>query len=390
MHRAFHVEVVARDARPDELHRPLLLVVVGRRRERRGVVAERLARVQPGGLRAGGEGGSIVNVASQYGLVGAVADHLHDRQPRRLGAACRHDLPLVPAEAPEGGGDRVPAGVDRDELAEVRVERLVFVAEQPDARPAAEHAHAVVRALVEVGVFAGRREVGVRLLVLQQHAVAVGDDVGRDVRRRERDALLDRLRGARPGGDGRVEDAVRGFEVLREVDVGQVERVGVLVEPMNLPVRRQIDLQGNAGQVEQVADGVLVLAAGEAPEPRLAVGRDRLSLGRDQLIMDCFRSRGGVNGGRAGFVLRWHLPGRDAVVDLHPPGDVLCVGRVELERGEVEPALLGVSVVARVAVRLEELGGRCREHGRREDEEAHAKPQRRKEYKRNESKPCKL
>ena len=288
--RPFHVEEVARDAGAGEGHRAPLAGVVRRRCERRGVEPDRLARVQPRDdfVLPLVNGGRVVVAENRAGVTAAapVPGELYDRQACRFGAARRQHLPLVPLERPQRSREPVAAGVDGDELVEVRAERLVLVAEQADARAVAERPHALVRALVEVAVFAGRREVRVRLLVLEQHPVAVHQDVRDEpVRVRERDALLDRLRGARPGGDGRVENAVGGFEVLREVHMRQVEGVGVLVEPVNLTVRREVDLERQAGQVEQVADGVLVLAAGEPPEPRLAVGGGRLPLGRDEVIM---------------------------------------------------------------------------------------------------------
>ena len=60
---------------------------------------------------------------------------------------------------------------------------------------------------------------------------------------------------------------VGGLDVLGEVDVRDVEGVAVLVEA----VRRAVGAagrpeSGDAGQVEQVADGVLVLGPGQAAE----------------------------------------------------------------------------------------------------------------------------
>src|SRR5213076_2542626 len=102
-------------------------------------------------------------------------------------------------------------------------------------------------------------------------------------------------------------------------------------------------------------DGVLVLGASHPPQSRLAVGGDRLPLCRNQIVVQRLRSRGDVGRRRARLVLRRHLPGRDAVVDLHPQREVVAVGRVELQRGQVEPALLYVGVVTGDAVRREEL-----------------------------------
>ena len=44
---------------------------------------------------------------------------------------------------------------------------------RPTLLPLLERAHALVRPLVEVPLLAGRREVGVGLLVLEQDAVAI-------------------------------------------------------------------------------------------------------------------------------------------------------------------------------------------------------------------------
>ena len=89
----------------------------------------------------------------------AVAGELHDGEPGRLGAAGGQHLALVPLEAPQRRADAIAARIDRDELDEVGVERLVLVAKQADAAAVAERAHALVGALVEVHVRAGGREV---------------------------------------------------------------------------------------------------------------------------------------------------------------------------------------------------------------------------------------
>ena len=132
-----------------------------------------------------------------------------------------------------------------------------------------------VGALVDVALLAGRGEVRVGLLVLQQHAVAVQQDVRDEAAVvRQRDPPRPHRRRLRPRRDGEVQDVVRRLDVLGHIDVGDVERVGVLVEPVRGAVGGEVRLEGDAGHVEQVADGVLVLPARQAPDtgPSLAPG----------------------------------------------------------------------------------------------------------------------
>src|SRR6185295_11073523 len=70
-------------------------------------------------------------------------------------------------------------------------------------------------------------------------------------------------------------------------------------------------------------------------------------------VLQGVEEHGALRRRRLGFLLGGHLAGLDAVVDLHPAGEVVDVGEVALERGQVEPALFRLRVVALDAVLLE-------------------------------------
>ena len=192
---------------------------------------------------------------------------------------------------------------------------------RPTLLPVAKRAHALVGALVDVPLLAGRREVRVGLLVLQQHAVAVHEDVGDEAAAvRERDALL--LDAGRPPAAWRwrVERVVGRLEVLGQVDVRDVERVAVLVEAVGRAVGGQIARQGDARHVEQVADRVLVLGPRQPAQAAIAGGwrpSRRRRANRAAMLTNAWRSSAvGWSASFGGI-----SPALDAVVDLHPAGE---------------------------------------------------------------------
>ena len=117
-------------------------------------------------------------------------------------------------------------------------------------------------ALIQMHVLAGRREIGIGLLVLEQYAVAVQENM-RDKAGgiRERDPLLRHGGSLRLRGDGHVERLIGRLDVLGEIDVRNIERIAVIVEPVRGAVGRQLALERNPGQIEQIAERVLLLYA---------------------------------------------------------------------------------------------------------------------------------
>ena len=209
-------------------------------------------------------------------------------------------------------------------------------------------------------VAVGDVEIRVRLEVLEQHALAVLQaDVTREVRIHQRHPLL--LYGGRIGlgGDGHVERAIRRLQVLRHVDVRNLQRVAVRVEAMRHAIRGQAGLQHDAGEIEQIAHGVLVLAPRQPTERRAIRGIDVRLLGLEQRVLQPLlkASRGGFR--RALLFLRRHLARRDAIVDLHPASEGVAIEEIRVQRGEVEVAFLALAVVAIEAIRLEVVGGRA-------------------------------
>jgi hypothetical protein len=79
----------------------------------------------------------------------------------------------------------------------------------------------------------------------------------------------------KPAGFGDVERVVGSLDVLGHVDVRDVESIAVVVEAMRHAVGGKFALQRNSGQVEQVAQRVLVL---DTREPAQAGLRRRLGL----------------------------------------------------------------------------------------------------------------
>src|SRR6185369_1300634 len=121
---------------------PTLARIVRDGRERRGVEPERVLVVQPElelvDLGTERRGGIVAVDGARVAAAPAVLAQVDDRQPGRLGAARRQDPALVPLEAPERRLHPVLAGIERGELLEAGLERLVLVAEDPDRGAAVE------------------------------------------------------------------------------------------------------------------------------------------------------------------------------------------------------------------------------------------------------------
>ena len=273
-------------------------------------------------------------------------------------------------EAPEGRADAISPRIERGEVQEIRVERLVLVPEEAHAAESVEGADPIVRVLVDVPLIARRGVFRVGLLVPQKDPVTVAEDVGHMPR--QRDVLLLEGRGIRPGGDGHVEREVGGLHVLRHVHMGDVERVAVLVEAVGGAVGGQAPLECDAGEVQEVAHGILIFPPREAAQGGAALAIEAGAVGGDEGPMQPFgHGRGGLGGG-APLLPGRHLPGGDALADLHPSGEGLRVGEVGLQRRQVEAALAALGVVAFEAVGLEEgrrafLDGRGRDAADEQD-----------------------
>ena len=104
-------------------------------------------------------------------------------------------------------------------------------------------------------------------------------------------------------GDGHVERLVGRFEVLGQVDVGDVQRVAVVVEAVRRAVGRQFALQRDAGQVEQVAHGVLVLDPRQPAHAGPALAGQLRLLRLDEHVVQRLQRRGGLRGRRPGLLL---------------------------------------------------------------------------------------
>ena len=165
-------------------------------------------------------------------------------------------------------------------------------------------------------------------------------------------------RGGGPRGDGEVEGVVGGLDVLREVDVRDVERVAVLVEAVRRAVGRQDGRRGGARQVEEVADGVLVLRPRQATERRPSRGREPGVLRVGQGPIEPAEEGPRLVERRPLPPFRRHLAGFDAIVDLHPAREALRVGEVRLGRGQVEPAFPRGPVMAAEASGFEDVADR--------------------------------
>ena len=371
--RAFHFEPVATEAGAGEGHRAALAVVVVDRSERRRVEPERLLEIQPRDelmhLRFERRRVVIAQHVAGMSAAATILGQLYGREPRGLDASRRQDLSLVPAEAPERRPDAIATRIKRGEFLKVRVERFVFVTKDADRTLLGKRAHAVVSAVVEMPLLARRREIGIGLLVLQQDGITVQEDDLHDVLGGERDPLVDRFRRLRPSRNGEIERMIGRLDILRQIDVRDVERVAVLVEAVRRPVRRQAALQGDAGQIEQVADRVLVLDARQTPDTRPACSIESRSFGRDQRLLERLQERVFLNHRRSRLFLRWHLTRFDAVMDFDPPREAFRIGvqLIELERCQIQSARLRRGIMAIEAMRLEKTqrlnGTRHLRHG---------------------------
>ena len=140
----------------------------------------------------------------------------------------------------------------------------------------------------------------------------------------------------------------------RDLEVGHVERLAALVEVVGLAVLGQPPGDPRPRDAQQVAQGVLILLAIEpTPDCPAFAGQGRPLRGDDRLrqALDEGLPSGGVGPGPP----TWrHLARLHAIVQLDPGGKVGEVARVELQAGQVEPALLAHVVVAGRAVVTDE------------------------------------
>ena len=169
--------------------------------------------------------------------------------------------------------------------------------------------------------------------------------------------------------------------------MGDIERGADLVVAPGLAVLRQFGFDLDPGNVEEVADRVLVFVGVEAAESGAA------ALGGDGVFVCGERGAQAIDelgerfGGRPWHRRRRHFTGGDAVMNFDPGGEVIRVGGFVAEFGEVEPCGGGGGVVAGGAVLLNEgvgagkgWGGshagsgekRGDQKGRREDLHQHA------------------
>jgi hypothetical protein len=145
---------------------------------------------------------------------------------------------------------------------------------------------------------------------------------------------------------------------LGHLDVGDVEGLARLVEPVPLAVLRQHLLDHEPGGLEEVADRMFVLEAVEPPPGRPAFSLLARAVGLGEGPREGPQEGAELQRIRTSLLGRRHLPVPGAVVDLHPGGEGLRIGRVKGEPGEVEAAFGGLRVMALEAVLLEK-GGRA-------------------------------
>ena len=119
---------------------------------------------------------------------------------------------------------------------------------RPTLLPWRNDAHALVRAFIDVRLIARRREFGIGLLVLQQHTIAIHDDVRyKAAAVRQRDAAL--LHGAAPGAAWRSPDRACGRRHITYLAMftWEMSRASLfLSKPWAVPSCRQIALQRDA------------------------------------------------------------------------------------------------------------------------------------------------
>ena len=176
---------------------------------------------------------------------------------------------------------------------------------------------------VRAGVALARPEIAKRGLLAR---VDAGDGCG----------LLDKFR-----GHGFAHRIIGGTHVARELDMGDVERGADFVVAAGLAVLRQFGFDLHPGDVEQVADGVLIFVGVEAAQSgAAALGDDACSYPVSAPLRPLTNWVSDSAGGR-GMRRRRHLTCGDAVVNLDPGGEVIGVGGFVVEFGEVEPCAAG-------------------------------------------------
>src|SRR5688500_6080728 len=124
---------------------------------------------------------------------------------------------------------------------------------------------------------------------------------------------------------------------------------------MRLAIFRQGIANLEPRSVEQVAQSVFVLIAVESTLGGAAFLREARSLLEDERRGQWLCERVQLGVFRPRLLLGRHLAGADAVMDEHPGGKVRGVRRIELEGGQIQAALLHLSVVALETMPFQEL-----------------------------------
>jgi hypothetical protein len=171
----------------------------------------------------------------------------------------------------------------------------------------------------------------------------------------ERYPALLRCRGGGTCRDGEVQCVVRGVEVAGKIDVGDVERVGIVIKAVGRSIGGEFALECDAREVEEIADGIFVFTASETSEGRARLVGDLLAFGPQKGIAEISGKTPDLGSGRAFLFLGRHFPGIDSVVDMDPAGKCLRVGEITGGWFEGEVSLAGIGVVAFEAVGLDEI-----------------------------------
>ena len=154
------------------------------------------------------------------------------------------------------------------------------------------------------------------------------------------------------GLDGVVEGAVGGFEVEFDLDGGKAEGFVDVVETVDGAIHRQQVFEPGF-HAEQIADGVLIFAAGESADHASTVAIHFPFRGGEQGTVEPIGDELRLRFGRAGFLFRRHLAGVDGIEHFHPGIEGVGVVDGEGEFVEGETTLFRTIAVAVVAVVFE-------------------------------------
>ena len=154
----------------------------------------------------------------------------------------------------------------------------------------------------------------------------------------QRDPPLLHGRRLGPGGDGQVERVVGGLDVLRQVDMRDVEGVAVLVEAVGRAVGGKRPCRAMPGRSNRSRIVFSYSARGQPAQRGPALARSRRARSAS-MRPSCQpgRHRRGFPpaSGRACF-FGGISPGCDAVMDLHPAGEVSASAKSGFRRREIE------------------------------------------------------